>query len=95
MATTTKAEDAEDNWLVTATILTRAAYDALGHIHDRTPAIFPPHLQDQWLDTTLTDRSQMQHFIYTIPEPNLIPRVVGKDVGSVRNDSLHLIDEAR
>jgi putative SOS response-associated peptidase YedK len=87
----TKAEDAEDKWLVTATILTRAAHDALGHIHDRTPVIIPKDLQDQWLDPTMTERGQVQHFLDTIPEPNLIPRIVGKDVGSVRNNGPELI----
>ena len=90
----TKAEDAEDKWLVTATILTRAAHDALGHIHDRTPVIIPGNLHDQWLDPTMTERDQVQHFIDTIPEPNLVPRIVGKDVGSVRNNGPQLIQPA-
>lgn len=88
----TKAEDAEDKWLVTATILTRAATDALGHIHDRTPVILPRNLQDQWLDPTMNDRDQVQHFINTIPESNLVPRVVGKEVGSVRNNGPQLVE---
>ncbi|WP_434995442.1 SOS response-associated peptidase [Arthrobacter sp. Ld5] len=88
----TKAEDAEDKWLVAATILTRAAHNALGHIHERMPVIVPRDLQDQWLDPTMTERNQVQHFIDTIPEPNLIPRIVGKQVGSVRNNGPHLIE---
>jgi putative SOS response-associated peptidase YedK len=87
----TKAEDAEDKWLVTATILTRAAHDALGHIHDRTPVIIPKDLQDQWLNPTMTERDQVQHFIDTIPEPTLVPRIVGKEVGSVRNNGPQLV----
>jgi putative SOS response-associated peptidase YedK len=87
----TKDEDAPDKWLTTATILTRAATDALGHIHDRTPVIIPRDLQDQWLDPTMTDRDQVQHFIDTIPEPTLVPRIVGKEVGSVRNNGPQLI----
>jgi len=47
-------EDADDKWFVTATIITRAAHEALGHIHDRTPVIIPNDLQDQWLDPTMT-----------------------------------------
>ncbi|MHA7261572.1 SOS response-associated peptidase [Arthrobacter sp. TMN-37] len=91
----TKAEDAEDKWLVTATILTRAAHDALGHIHERMPVIVPAELRDQWRDPTMTERNQVEHFIDTIPEPNLVPRVVGKEVGSVRNDGPHLIEATR
>ncbi len=88
----TKAEDTEDKWLVTATILTRAAHDALGRIHDRTPVIIPKDLQDlqdlqdQWLDPTMTERDRVQHFSDTTPEPKLSPRIVGKEVGSVCNN---------
>ncbi|RJT76983.1 SOS response-associated peptidase [Arthrobacter cheniae] len=89
-----KEENAEDKWLVTATILTRAAHDALGHIHDRTPVIIPKDLQDQWLDPTMTARDEVQHFIDTIPEPNLVPRIVSKEVGSVRNNGPELIRPA-
>lgn len=87
----TKAEDADDKWLMTAAILTRAAHDALGRIHDRTPVIIPGDLQDQWLKPTMTERDQVQHFIGTIPEPHLVPRIVAKEVGSVRNDGPQLI----
>jgi putative SOS response-associated peptidase YedK len=87
----TKTEDADDRWLVTATILTRAAHDALGHIHERMPVIVPTDLQDQWLDPTMTERDEVQHFIDTLPEPSLVPRVVGKEVGSVRNNGPQLI----
>jgi hypothetical protein len=72
-------------------IFTCAAHDALGHIHDRTSVIIPKDLQDRWLDPTMTDRNQVQHFIDTVLEPNLIPRIVGKEVGSVRNDGPQLI----
>ncbi|WP_104181870.1 SOS response-associated peptidase [Arthrobacter sp. B0490] len=82
----TKPEDADDMWLETATILTRAAHDTLGHIHDRTPVIIPTDLQDQWLDPTMTERDQVRHFTDTIPEPNLVPRIVGREVGSVRSN---------
>lgn len=39
VSATPQDEDAEGKWLVTDTILNRAAHDALGHIHDRTPVI--------------------------------------------------------
>ncbi|BBE24525.1 hypothetical protein MN0502_34080 (plasmid) [Arthrobacter sp. MN05-02] len=63
----------------------------LGHIHDRTPVIIPSDLQDQWLDPTMTERDQVQHFIDTILEPNLVPRIVGKEVGSVSNNGPQLV----
>lgn len=38
----------------------------------------------------MTERDQVQHFIDTIPEPNLVPRIVEKEVGSVRNNGPEL-----
>lgn len=56
--------------------------------------IVPKDLQDQWLDPTMAERDQVQDFINTIPEPNFIPRIVGKEVVSVRNNGLELINSA-
>jgi putative SOS response-associated peptidase YedK len=91
----TKASDAEDKWLVTATILNWAAHDALGRIHEWMPLIVPRDLQDQWLDPTMTERDHVQHFVDTIPEPNVVPRFVGKEVGSVRCNGPQLIQAAQ
>lgn len=88
----TAAEAAEDKWLIVATILTRAAQNALGHIHKRMPVIIPTDLQDQWLVPTMTKRHHVQHFTGTIPEPNLVPRIVGKEVRSIRNNGPQLIE---
>ncbi|WP_334683976.1 SOS response-associated peptidase family protein [Arthrobacter sp. CAN_A214] len=63
----------------------------LGGIHERFPVIIPKELQGQWLDPTMTDKDQIQHFLTAVPESVLIPRIVGKDVGSVRNDGPQLI----
>ncbi|MFA7324675.1 MAG: SOS response-associated peptidase family protein, partial [Candidatus Nanopelagicales bacterium] len=37
-------------WLLTCTLLTRAATPDLARIHDRMPVIVPPHQWDWWLD---------------------------------------------
>lgn len=51
-------EDDPKKWLMTATILTRPATDALGHIHDRTPVIVPPELRGDWLNPSLDDKGR-------------------------------------
>ncbi|GAA3708406.1 SOS response-associated peptidase [Zhihengliuella alba] len=84
-------EGEPDAWLMTTTVLTRPATDALGHIHDRTPVIVPPGLRDDWLDPGLTDRSRIQQLIDAIPDPSLLPHRVGPAVGNVRNDGPELI----
>ena len=63
-----------------------------GHIHERIPVITPRDPQAQWLYPTMTERDQMQHFINIIPEPNLVPWIIGKDVGSVSNNGPQLIE---
>lgn len=42
--------EAEEPWLITVTILTTTATDALGRIHDRSPMPIPPELWAAWLD---------------------------------------------
>jgi putative SOS response-associated peptidase YedK len=38
-------EDDPDRWLLSCTILTTTAHDALGQVHDRAPVIVPGHVQ--------------------------------------------------
>lgn len=83
-----------DKWLRSCTIITTAAADSLGHIHDRTPVIVPPDLYADWLDPETTDAVEVRQLLDTIPEPRLVPRVVSTDVNSVRNNGPHLIETA-
>ncbi|MBG6181826.1 SOS response-associated peptidase [Arthrobacter sp. CAN_A1] len=89
------AEDHPEKWLVTATVITTSATDALGHIHERSPLIIPKDLQVDWLDSATTDKNQVRELVNAMPEPHLVPRVVGKEVGSVRNNGPQLIVEVR
>ena len=84
-------EDHEHKWLLSFTIITTAASDALGHIHDRTPLIVPPDLYSDWLDPQLTEATGVQQLLDAIPEPVLTPRVVSREVNSVRNNGPELI----
>ncbi len=87
-------EDHEHKWLLSVTIITTKATDALGHIHDRTPLIIPPDLYADWLDPQLTDGSDVAQLLDAVPEPTLTPRVVSPEVNSVRNDGPQLIEPA-
>lgn len=84
-------EHRADDWLLTCAIVTRSAPDALGEIHDRMPVVVPPRAFDSWLDPTLTERSQVDAMLHSMPAPDLVPRRVGRAVGNVRNDSPDLI----
>lgn len=81
--------------LWTCTVITRAAPDALGHIHDRSPVVVPRDLRDDWLDCEEVagrDRAGVESLLAAIPPPRLVPREVGRAVGNVRNNSASLID---
>lgn len=88
----TLPEDHQDKWLRSCTIITTTASDTLGHIHDRTPLILPADLYSDWLNPKMTGSSDVQALIDAIPEPKLVPRVVGNAVGSVRNNGPQLIE---
>lgn len=55
----TKATDAPDRWLLSATILTSDAVDRLVGIHDRNPVPLPPELWDWWTDPTIAGDQAM------------------------------------
>ncbi|GAB4100179.1 SOS response-associated peptidase [Sinomonas halotolerans] len=84
--------DDPQRWLRTATIITTAASDALGHIHDRTPVIVPPEMWDDWLDPETTKENDVRVLLDSMPEPHLVPRVVSDRVNSVRNNGPDLIE---
>jgi putative SOS response-associated peptidase YedK len=83
-----------DKWLRTATIITTAASDALGHIHDRTPMVVPPEMYSDWLDPGTTSEADVRALLDSMPEPHLVPRVVSDRVNSVRNNGPELIEPA-
>ena len=80
-----------DEWLCSVAIVTRPATDTLGHIHDRMPLVVPSDLVDAWLDPSLTSADGVDALLHSIPDPDLAPRRVGPEVGSVRNDHPGLI----
>ncbi|MFJ6003255.1 SOS response-associated peptidase [Arthrobacter sp. NPDC092385] len=89
---TVTEEHPHGSWVVSCTIITRPAGDALGEIHDRTPVIVPPALRGDWLDPRNDSRPAVQELLDAIPEPHLVPRTVGNRVGSVRNNGPDLIE---
>lgn len=75
----------------TSAIITRAATDTLGQIHDRMPLFVPRNAWADWLNPELTDLENIQELIENIGTPPIAPRKVGKAVGNVRNNSPDLI----
>jgi hypothetical protein len=89
--------------LVTSTILTRAAHDALGHIprqdsrhHSKGPA--GSDVEDVLSVGDENGYQQRGSAVVQVrcpsdlvPVPHLVPRIVGKELGSVRNNGPELI----
>jgi putative SOS response-associated peptidase YedK len=89
-----KADDDPDRWLLTCTIITQAATDLLGQIHDRTPVLLTPEARGPWLDCSDGDPATAARLIGSLPEARLAPYVVGTAVGNVRNNGPQLIAPA-
>ncbi len=85
------ALEAPDRKAATSAIITRAAADTLGHIHERMPLFIPKNLWDVWLDPDLASSDELRDLIASISTPPLAPREVGLAVGNVRNNSPELI----
>ena len=83
--------DDPDRWVLSVTVLTTTASDALGHIHDRSPVILTAGLRDDWLDPTITDPDRVRELLAAAPEPRLQPYEVSSAVNSVRNDGPELL----
>ena len=66
----------EDGWLCSTVIITRAATDALGHIHDRMPVVVGPQFVDAWLDRTITRGSDVDELLSAMGDPVLVPTAV-------------------
>lgn len=90
-------DDHPERLLWTVAVVTRAAPDTLGHIHDRTPVVVPPDLRADWLNCADTDAGpapDVRDLLAAIPPPHLVPREVGRAVGNVRNNGPSLIEPA-
>ncbi len=94
----TKADDDPARWMLSFTIMTRAAVGELGSIHDRMPLFIDADHADVWLDPTTENVGDLLDA--TIDAAPLLAETlemfpVGSAVGNVRNDSPELILPAR
>lgn len=87
----TRDRDDPGAWLSSCSIITTAATDDLGRIHDRMPVQVSRENWDAWLDPTLDDAEQALALVH-VPEPGemeafAVPRLVS----NVRNDGPELV----
>lgn len=79
-------------WLWTTTIITTAATDDLGRIHDRMPMCVSPRDWSAWLDPTQTDGAAAVALLTPAAPGWLTADPVGTAVNNVRNNGPGLLD---
>ncbi|MVA76077.1 SOS response-associated peptidase [Auraticoccus sp. F435] len=78
-------------WVVSCTVITTTATDAVGHIHDRMPMVVAESARDAWLDPSLTD-PRAAHELLSVTEAELLQAyAVVPLVSNVRNDGPELL----
>jgi putative SOS response-associated peptidase YedK len=79
-------------WLLTATIITTSATDAVGRIHDRMPVVVGAADWERWLDPAVGDREIVESLMTPAQSEPLAAYPVSVRVNSVRNNGPELIE---
>jgi putative SOS response-associated peptidase YedK len=87
-----KERDDPDAWLWSAVVLTTAAEDDLGRIHDRMPLFVEPERYVAWLDPTPADTTELLGLLVPAAPGRLEAYPVSTDVNKVANNGPHLIE---
>jgi len=77
--------------VVSATIVTTAANEAVAPVHDRMPVCLPREAWDEWLDPANDDVLGLTALLVPAPEALLELRPIGPAVGNVANDGPELL----
>ncbi|MGZ5422692.1 MAG: SOS response-associated peptidase, partial [Aeromicrobium sp.] len=86
-------KDPETNeWVVSYTILTTRAEDALGYLHDRMPFIVEKDSYTQWLDPAPQPTEELLGLLVPAAPGRLDAFPVSKAVGNYRNNGPELIE---
>jgi putative SOS response-associated peptidase YedK len=87
-----KDRDDESAWLRTCSVITTAATDAVGHIHDRMPMVIARDAVDAWLDPGLTEPAEALQLLTVTDAQSLEVYAVSTEVNNVRNNNPSLVD---
>jgi len=81
-------------WYLSCTVITTAAEDALGTIHERMPMIIGADDWGAWLDPRATDTAAAIELLHVTEPGLLLPYPVSTEVNSVRNNGPQLVEPA-
>lgn len=82
----------DEGRIVSCSIITTDANDAVRPIHDRMPVVLPPSAWAEWLDPANDDVEALQSFLVPAPSVLLTLTPVNDAVSNVRNDGPHLLE---
>ena len=88
----TRDRDDPDAWLISATIITTDAVDAVGRIHDRMPVVIHHDDWSTWLDPAKSERESMEQVMHPALSVPLEAFPVSVRVNNVRNNGPELIE---
>lgn len=87
-----RGPDGERVALHSCTIITTTANELMAPIHDRMPVILPEAAWARWLDPD-ADLDELLALLVPAAEDVLTLHPVGPDVGNVKNNDPHLVEE--
>lgn len=88
-----RPKGSDDDWTLTATIITRAATGDVAELHDRTPVILPPDFVAEWLDPGIEgDQTLVDAAADAATEP--IKQLEFHTVGKVTGNGPELVEPA-
>lgn len=87
-----RPDDDPHAWLVTCTIITTAAEDELGRIHDRMPMLVERDRWDEWLDPSLTAPEDARALLVPAAPGRLEAYPVSTAVNNVHNNGPQLLE---
>lgn len=89
-----KHDDDPGAWLVTCTIITTEATDAVGRVHPRMPLALTEDHYDAWLDPHHQDPDELRTLLTQPAGGHLDARPVSPAVNNVRNNGPELLEGA-
>jgi putative SOS response-associated peptidase YedK len=81
----------DGEWVWSCTVITTAATDDLGRIHDRMPMVVAPERWDAWLDPTRTSPEEARALLVPAMAGTMEAYPVSSAVNNVRNNGAELI----
>jgi putative SOS response-associated peptidase YedK len=84
----------EGEVIKSCSIITVAANELVQPVHDRMPAILPPHMEALWLDTSRFDAAELCEALAPYPAEEMEMYAVSDLVNSVKNNSPLCVEPA-